>query len=258
MNMKTIKTVLAAAALLAAASCLSSCYIRFSEEAKKTIKDNLTSKIIPGEILADTLALEESIKGISVSGANNIEVIQDSEQGIVLSSQWYSVKAEGDTIPCIRQVKCEVVDGILRIEPVGSMTGYVDITVRCRMPESISKSGSGSLKLHGFQGHDLEITSSGSGDMDLGSLLLDGKLTIAASGSHHIDCQDINVAELEYRSSGSGTASFSGETMSASLSKAGSGNIDASGLDIKGEASVSNAGSGTITYRQKGQEKVVR
>ena len=87
--MKTIKTVLAAAALLAAASCLSSCYIRFSEEAKKTIKDNLTSKIIPGEILADTLALEESIKGISVSGANNIEVIQDSEQGIVLSSQWY-------------------------------------------------------------------------------------------------------------------------------------------------------------------------
>ena len=151
-----------------------------------------------------------------------------------------------------------MVDGILRIEPVGSMTGYVDITVRCRMPESISKSGSGSLKLHGFQGHDLEITSSGSGDMDLGSLLLDGKLTIAASGSHHIDCQDINVAELDYRSSGSGTASFSGETMSASLSKAGSGNIDASGLDIKGEASVSNAGSGTITYRHKGQEKVVR
>ena len=106
----------------------------------------------------------------------------------------------------------------------------VDIYVTMKAINAISVSGSGNIEGEGtLKTEDLELSVSGSGNMNL----------------------DLNTDDLETRISGSGSIMLAGDANEADARISGSGKVKAEGLTVKTiEARISGSGSCYITVEE--------
>jgi hypothetical protein len=106
--------------------------------------------------------------------------------------------------------------------------GYVDITLPTL--RAASTSGSSDMTIDGSSGGDLELHTSGSGDIHWRG----------------------EAKRLEVSTSGSGDAVLSGRAQSLDASTSGSGDLKGIDLTITGDVEVSTAGSGDVEIAMAG------
>jgi hypothetical protein len=106
--------------------------------------------------------------------------------------------------------------------------GYVTVTVPTL--RAASTGGSGDITIDGSSGGDLELTTSGSGDLHWRG----------------------EAKKLEVSTSGSGNAHLSGKAASLDASTSGSGDLKGEDLTIGGDAKISTSGSGDVEIRMSG------
>ena len=192
--------------------------------------------------------------GISVSGNFDIRVLLGATEGI-------KINANGETLDDIETV---VENGVLmvRYKPRTGLRGRkkVNILINAKTIESLSMSGSGSLKVEGtLKSKNLKTQVSGSGLISLtadatdymavlsgsGKIIVKGKVKeaqIVLSGSGNFSGEDLDSENAAVKVSGSGNASISADnTLEAIVS--GSGSIRYSG---NAEVTKSKSGSGSI------------
>lgn len=117
-----------------------------------------------------------------------------------------------------------------------------------------------------IDGNELELSTSGSGLIEMKKAVKVGALELKASSSGNIVADNIQTGKLECKSAGSGNIRIGGQATDASFSINGSGDIDAfncktknanckiagsgnANLNVSGELKASVLGSGNIRYK---------
>jgi len=178
---------------------------------------------------------------LSASASFNVHVKIDGTESLKIS-------ADKDIINDIETV---VKDGWLKIGFKSSIktwnrnTGKVDVYVTAKSLQSLSNSGSGSIKVDGgeLQG-DVDVHVSGSGNITTAVKAEKFHAHISGSGSVNVN-GTANDAELEL----SGSGQINGRMLKAENVKvhiSGSGNAD---VDANKTISAHISGSGGLTYR---------
>jgi hypothetical protein len=178
-----------------------------------------------------------AIHGITLKGSATIYVTKGPQEAV-------RVEAEDNILPLIRT---EVDNGVLVVDSRTCYTSHNKVVVRVQVPEldRAVVSGSGAILATGtFEGLDLVLVVSGSGDISVtaevqhleSSISGSGNITVAGAAATH-----------EARISGSGdihAAKCRTATFSASIS--GSGDCT---VDVSDSIDASISGSGDIAYR---------
>ncbi|MBL7814102.1 MAG: DUF2807 domain-containing protein [Saprospiraceae bacterium] len=163
----------------------------------------------------------------------------------------FNVTIEGQK-NIIALVKCEVVDGTLKI---GFEKGYsinhkepLKIHIEAPSFSYMGMSGSGNVRSKsGLTGEKLTVNISGSGDFDLNDLKFNN-LNVGISGSGDIDLAG-SVESVELSISGSGDLNAENlKAQKAQCRVSGSGDIS---LNVSKELDASISGSGDISYSGK-------
>ncbi len=188
---------------------------------------------------------------ISFGIAGNLYLKQGSRQSLVL---------EGDDLD---EIETEVSGGKLRIKREGRNWGWsnnkIDVYITIKNLEGVNLSGSG--KVIGdskFEVEDLDLSVSGSGDMELdvyaknidsgisgsGSIELSGVSEyhkVSISGSGKLAAENMEVEEYKIRISGSGACRIN-VTKEIDASISGSGNVSYKGNPDRVHSSTSGSG----------------
>ena len=230
--------------------CLLATFVSFSGIHARTLLIIKSSKI---PLLTEERNVS-GFKGISSSGSYDIKISMGNKE---------SLKLEGD-VETISDIETVVENGVLmvRYKPRTGLRGRkkVNILINAKTIESLSMSGSGSLKVEGtLKSKNLKTQVSGSGLISLtaeatdyiavlsgsGKIIVKGKVKeaqIVLSGSGNFSGEDLDSENAEVKVSGSGNASISADnTLEAIVS--GSGSIRYSG---NAEVTKSKSGSGSI------------
>lgn len=192
--------------------------------------------------------------GILVSGNFDVRVLLGTTEGV-------KINADNEILDDIETVvENEVL--VVRYKPRTNLRGRrkVNIIINAKIIESLSMSGSGSLKVEGtLKSKNLKTQVSGSGLISLtadatdymavlsgsGKIIIKGKVKeaqIVLSGSGNFSGENLDSKNAEVKVSGSGNASISADnTLEAIVS--GSGSIRYSG---NAEVTKSKNGSGSI------------
>lgn len=263
--MRLFKNILTATALVLMVAGLSSCYFRFSDDAKKQFKYDMRYRMHTAEGEVDTVAYTPGeFHSVRCKGGIDDVMIVQTENEFKVETISYEMMT--DSI----QVTNE--NGVLTV-------GFTDKTARIFGPTQVRiyapaltsiSSTSSNIRISGYHGDSLLIETIGSGLIKAFNLEISGKLTIIGTGSSdhelkHITASemvidkkgsgdgvysDLNVGTLSVTSTGSGDAILSGKADSVTISKAGSGDIDASELKAK-HVKTQESGSGDLTINEK-------
>ncbi len=124
-------------------------------------------------------------------------------------------------------------------------SGSGDVTIgTVNGPLAATISGSGNLSATETGDTTLKIT--GSADVTLHHIA--GALTLLNTGNADISVQSGTIAPLSIKSTGSGDVSIDAVINGASISNSGSGDINLA--HVKGPISQKNSGSGSVTFKQ--------
>ncbi len=228
-------------------------------------------------ILATAMIIVAGISFAQTKGNGNVKIEKrntGSFTGIKLtcSADLYisqgSTNVEVKTDENILQfITTNVKNGILEIGvKKESFRSVTTMQVHIQLPdlESIKNLGSGDITFKGtFKESDLNIVSSGSGDLDAnfdvtnlelkmngsGDVDIEGvKGTLKASnyGSGDLEAEGLKLEECYVKNMGSSDIELSGKTNNLTVTVAGSGDLDAYNLTAV-SASVTNSGSADIT-----------
>lgn len=261
--MRIFKNILTAAALVLMAAGLSSCYFRFSDDAKKQFKYDLRYQVsdLGGEIDTVTRNVGE-FHSIDIGNdllLNTTILVQTEDEFKV------EVIAYDYLIDSIHTTND---NGVLRIyngKYKSKIQGMTQVRVYAPMVSEITNRGGGCIRISDYKGDSLNIETVGSGNLIAFNLKISGRLTIRGigSGDHdlaHIkagemvidkkgsgdgEYSDLNVGTLSVASTGSGDATLSGKAESVTFHKAGSGDIDASELKAQ-HVETQESGSGDL------------
>ena len=261
--MRIFKNILTAVALVLMAAGLSSCYFRFSDDAKKQFKYDLRYRVSDCGGKIDTVT-----RDVGEFHSIEIDVLLNDAMFVQTEDEFkVEVIAYDDLIDSIHTAND---NGLLRIyngKYNSEIQGMTQVRVYAPAVNSITNRGSGDLRISGYTGDSLRIETVGSGDIKAFNLELSGKLTIRGTGSgdHEFklikvgkmvidkkgsgdgEYSDLDVGTLSVTSAGSGDATLSGKADSVTFHKTGSGDIDASGLKSDNVLS-DRAGIGSIRY----------
>ena len=244
--MRIFKNILTAAALVFMATGLSSCYFRFSDNAKKQFKYDLRYRVSDCGGKIDTVTRDVGeFHSIEIDVLlNDVMLVQTEDEFKV------EVIAYDNLIDSIHTTNN---NGQLRIyngKYNSEIQGMTQVRVYAPSVSGITNRGSGDLRISGYTGDSLRIETVGSGDLVAYNIKISGKLTVKGTGSGDHELRHISAGEMsidkkgsgdgEYRdlkvgilsvaSAGSGDATLSGKADSVSFNKTGSGDIDASEL----------------------------
>lgn len=264
--MKILKNILTAMALVITAAGLTSCYVRFSDDAKRQLKYDMRYRLSETGGKIDTVTYDcGEFHSIDIdNGISDAMFIQTgSEYKVTVIS--YDVMI--DSIMVTNE------NGGLRIgytDKTRKIYGDSQILVYSPSLSSVQSKGGCDIRFSGFTGDSLTIKTLGSGDVKAYDLSVAGRLTIVGTGSgdHKLkdisagemvidkkgsgdgDYRDLDVGTLSVTSTGSGDATLSGKAGSVTLLKAGSGDIDASELKAS-HVSTEKSGSGDLTINRE-------
>lgn len=184
---------------------------------------------------------------IQAHGPFNVHFVQSDTAKVLLEGIEESVKA----------VLADVTDDklVLRLEKGTYKKLVLKVTVYAPSITDFMSSGSGDL--YDCDGHDegkddVEYSCHGSGDLFVMKLKC-GDLDISTSGSGDVVLSDITAfGEIDMTSNGSGDIraeriTDSDSDSDLSLSKSGSGDANLDGVNIKGDIELRTSGSGSIT-----------
>ena len=261
--MRIFKNILTAAALVLMAAGLSSCYFRFSDDAKKQFKYDLRYRVSDCGGKIDTVT-----RDVGEFHSIEIDVLLNDAMFVQTEDEFkVEVIAYDDLIDSIHTAND---NGLLRIyngKYNSEIQGMTQVRVYTPVVNSITNRGSGDLRISGYTGDSLRIETVGSGDIKAFNLELSGEPTIkgAGGGDHKLthstagemvivkegsgdgEYSDLKVGTLSVTSTGSGDATLSGKADSVTFHKTGSGDIDASGLKAD-NVRADRAGIGSIRY----------
>ena len=130
------------------------------------------------------------------------------------------------------QVKLRLKGSTLVIEQEGNMSYRGDAYVTITVPtlRAAGTAGSGDATIEGSSGGDLELSTSGSGDLRWNG----------------------TAKRLAVSTSGSGDALLAGKAESLDASTSGSGDLKGAELTVAGDVNVSTSGSGDVEIRMTG------
>ena len=177
-------------------------------------------------------------KGIALELPASVEIVQGETEGV-------EIETDDNIAPLVETV---IENGQLKIRAAQRFTSIkpktLRITVRARIIESLSVSGSGDIRANKLQSPTLSSRIAGSGDIRIDALDV-GTLTVSISG--HGDFQAGGRADSVRTSiSGSGdvkTATLAAKNVKLSIAGSGSAQIWASQT-----LTISIAGSGDVSY----------
>ena len=259
--MRIFKNILTATAIVLMAAGLSSCYFRFSDDAKKQFKYDLRYRVSDSGGKIDTVTRNVGkFHSIDIDILLNDMVLVQTEDEFKVD-----VIAYDDLIDSIHTTND---NGVLRIHNGkynSEIQGMTQVRVYAPSVSGITNRGSGNIRISEYSGDSLRIETIGSGDLVAFNIEISGKLTVKGTGSgdhefKHItasemiidkkgsgdgEYSDLNVGTLSVASNGSGDAKLSGKADSVVFSKAGSGDIDASELKAK-HVETRKSGSGDL------------
>ncbi|MEM6558145.1 MAG: head GIN domain-containing protein [Myxococcota bacterium] len=109
--------------------------------------------------------------------------------------------------------------------------------------------GSGDLRVEGKQGGPLALSSSGSGNADIGGET--GDLQVVIRGSGDIRVEELNADSVQVDIKGSGDLDLAGRATDVSIQVYGSGDVDGGRLEAR-DAEIKVNGSGDITICASG------
>ena len=142
-----------------------------------------------------------------------------------------AIVVEGDE-DAADAIRFQLDDNKLSVMRLGGKRQNGSATVKLTLPKlrKISLAGSGSVHVDAITGN---------------------KARISVAGSGSVDCDEIEVEQLKIQMLGSGSVTAKGRAKTLSLKIAGSGNIALSGLSTE-SANVSMAGSGNASFASDG------
>ena len=264
--MRLFKNILTATALVLMAAGLSSCYFRFSDDAKKQFKYDLRYRVSDSGGKIDT-----ATRNVGKFHSIDIDILLN-DMVLVQTEDEFKVEVIAYDY-LIDSIHTTNDNGVLRIHNGkfnSKIQGMTQVRVYAPMVSGITNRGSGNIRISEYKGDSLCIETIGSGDLKAFNLEISGKLTIQGTGSgdqelNHITARemvidkkgsgdgeynDLNVGTLSVASKGSGDAKLSGKADSVVFSKAGSGDIDASELKAK-HVETQESGSGDLTISRE-------
>ncbi|MEZ5059383.1 MAG: head GIN domain-containing protein [Saprospiraceae bacterium] len=189
-----------------------------------------------GDVVTEEIILP-AFHSIDLSGADNVFLSQGPEQKI-------EVEGQANMIDLLNR---DVSGGTWRIDFEDCVGSHRDLKIFITIPEirAISITGSGDVfGENEFTVGDLELRTTGSGDMDLAVNADDIDLRITGSGDtrHEGICDDLRI-----NLTGSGDYDgFNMEALSANVSITGSGDCEVRAVD---NLDVRITGSGDVYYR---------
>lgn len=197
-------------------------------------EDSSTAVRGSGPVVTRTLDLYD-IRGLAVSGSQNVVVTQGSPQEIVVEGQ----------ANLIDILSTRVRDGIWEVRFTENVRNVEDFTVFVTIPDvdQVNVSGSGNVSSDGDLNLDvLSIRVSGSGNVSLAGSV--DEQTAVVSGSGEVSNYNMSSRQTTATVSGSGAVRVTAtETLNATVS--GSGDIRYRGNPATVNQSVS--GSGQVT-----------
>ena len=264
--MRIFKNILIATALILMASGLSSCYFRFSDDAKKQFKYDLRYRMHDAEGEVDTVTyIPGEFHSVHNKGGFDDVMIVQTENEFKVEAISYEMMTDS--------IRVTNENGVLTVgftDKTARIFGPIQVRIYAPALTSISSTRSGNIRISGYHGDSLRIETIGSGFVKAFNLEISGKLTIIGTGScdqelRHVTAGemiidkkgsgdgeycDLNVGTLSVTSAGSGDATLSGEADSVSFNKVGSGGIDASELKAK-HVETQESGSGDLTISRE-------
>lgn len=264
--MRIFKNILTATALVIMAAGLSSCYFRFSDDAKKQFKYDFRYRISDAGGKIDTVT-----RNVGEFDSIDIDIILNDVIFVQTKDEFKVEVIAYDYL--IDSIHTTNDNGVLRIyngEYSSEIQGMTQVRVYAPSVSGITNRGCGDIRISEYKGDSLCIETIGSGDLKAFNLEISGKLTIQGTGSgdhelNHItasemvidkkgsgdgEYNDLNVGTLSVASKGSGDANLSGKADSVIFNKAGSGDIDASELKAK-HVETKESGSGDLTISRE-------
>ncbi|MGB3849230.1 MAG: head GIN domain-containing protein [Tunicatimonas sp.] len=196
-------------------------------------EDSSTAVRGSGPVVTRTLNLDD-IRGLAVSGSQNVVVTQGSPQEIVVEGQ----------ANLIDILSTRVRDGIWEVRFTENVRNVEDFTVFVTIPDVdlVSVSGSGNVSSDGDLVLDiLSVTVSGSGNVSLAGTV--NEQTAIVSGSGEVSNYNLSSSQTTATVSGSGAVRVTAtEALNATVS--GSGTIQ-----YRGNPTVNSTvtGSGQVT-----------
>lgn len=180
-----------------------------------------------------------------VDGFTGVRLEMSADVRITQGDEW-EVTVEGKE-NIIEEIDTDVNGGIWEIDTDRCVTDVDYLRINITMPtiDYLKVSGSGDIVGDNvFEGNDIDIIVSGSGDIDVALDM--NEVNSRVSGSGEITMEGI-TDELECRVSGSGDVSaFDLEASRADITVSGSGDVDVWVIDY---LEVSISGSGDVSYR---------
>ncbi|GEM_PF-1224510 len=172
----------------------------------------------------------DDFQSVSLLGSGEFEIVLDNDHAVDLTF-------DDNLLPF---VSCEVSGGQLTLKPDVGFNSSMGLsgTIHAKSVNKIKVTGSGELKLNGFDGEDLSISVTGSGDCKISGQV--GTLTATVTGSGHIDTSELASQQVTVRIVGSGDVNVhADDSLKASIT--GSGKIHYSG-EAKVDKSVTGSG----------------
>ena len=252
--MKFLKITIAVITLAAMATGTSSCYIRFSDEARERIKSDISYRKLYSEVVypesEPAVFHPGEFNSLEVSSWMDVTFIPREGEPEVLVSGTHRSRDE---------VKVENEAGTLRIFFNTNDRGVIvandeKVTIYAPGILVLNKKGSGDIHFgKTLRGQTLTISASGSGDVIMEECEISGPVTINKTGSG--DMRATIRGDVVYvTADGSGDVNLEGSANELILYKSGSGSFYSGYMDTK-KVTASVSGSGEVAYNENGKVK---
>ncbi len=203
---------------------------------------NDTILLANNKLKTENRIIDASVTQIDVSGPIEFTLKQGNTPSLVIrSDERYLQKI--NTTQSGNNLSIEFNDHIAK------RTHAIEVEITLPNLAKLSVRGSGDSHVSGFKGEQLQLSLSGSGDMDLQGQYQKVNANLRGSGDLDLKTGNSNSVELDIVGSGSITASGQSKSLITRLN--GSGDLDANKLRAE-NVSVSLNGSGnTFVYAQQ-------
>lgn len=192
-------------------------------------------------IKSETRPIAATITQLDISGPVDIKLVQGNTPAMTVRSEQRFLKkilteSSGNTITISFEGRVFRNQGPLEVEM--TLPALQKLTIR----------GSGDAHITGFKGEQIQLASTGSGDLEFNGQYQRVNANLRGSGNMHLAGNNGTVLDLDLI--GSGNLSASGQTKTLTTRLNGSGDIDAMDL-LADESTVSLNGSGNTRVQAK-------
>lgn len=195
-----------------------------------------------GPVESRAMEIEGEFSAIEMNGGFDVELVNADACAV-------DITANNDAFDWLQVYARE--DGVLVIETkdhVTLMAEKCDITVSAPAYKSINVNGAVDLEYtyDGDGSEPLSIVVNGAGDMDL-KKFAGPSLDVSVNGAADLDIKELCTKTLNVYINGAGDLKVTGNADDASFTVNGAGSIDASGLNLKNEPTISKQGLADVT-----------